>query len=85
MAPRKKQETKIKLYNTGDGISKEDMQYIFKRFYKADKSRSKNKDGTGIGLFIAKDILLKHGKNITVQSKEGEYALFEFSLNSAKR
>jgi len=42
-AEKKRQETKIKVYNTGTGIAEEDKHYIFKRFYKADKSRSKNK------------------------------------------
>lgn len=81
-AERKRQETNVRIYNTGIGISEEDKKYIFKRFYKADKSRSINKDGTGIGLFIAKDILIKHGKNLFVESKEGEYAEFSFSLNN---
>ena len=81
---KSRQETEIKVYNTGQGIAKADIPYIFKRFYKADKSRSINKEGTGIGLFIAKDIIKKHGKDITVESTEGEYACFTFRLNNAK-
>ena len=83
-AEKNRQETKVSVYNTGAGIPEEDKRYIFKRFYKADKSRSINKEGTGIGLFIAKDILVKHGKDIFVESKEGEYACFIFSLNNGK-
>lgn len=81
---KNRQETNVKIYNTGAGISENDKMYIFKRFYKADKSRSINKEGTGIGLFIVKDILVKHGKNIRVESKEGEYAEFIFTLDNGK-
>ena len=77
-------EVKISVYNTGCGISPEDIKMIFERFYKADKSRSQNREGTGIGLYIVKDILNRHGKNITVESQEGEYAEFVFTLDRAK-
>lgn len=83
-AEQKKNETLVSVYNTGIGISKEDKPYIFKRFYKADKSRSMNKEGTGIGLFLVKDILMRHGKDIIVESEEGKYAKFIFSLDTAK-
>ncbi len=77
-------EVKISVYNTGCGISPEDIKMIFERFYKADKSRSQNREGTGIGLYIVKDILNRHGKNITVDSREGEYAEFTFTLDKIK-
>ncbi len=77
-------EVKIAVYNTGCGISPEDIKMIFERFYKADKSRSQNREGTGIGLYIVKDILNRHGKNINVTSTEGEYAEFTFTLDKVK-
>lgn len=83
-AKRRKKEIVVSIYNTGMGISKDDSVYVFKRFYKADKSRSINKEGTGIGLYIVNDIIAKHGKKITVESKEGEYAEFIFALDSGK-
>ena len=76
-------EVRISVYNTGCGISDEDKQMIFERFYKADKSRSLNREGTGIGLYIVKDILSRHGKSISVQSREGEFAEFSFKLDRA--
>ncbi len=79
-----KHEAQISVYNTGCGISQEDIKMIFERFYKADKSRSQNREGTGIGLYIVKDILNRHGKNITVDSTEGEYAEFSFILDKGK-
>ena len=66
--------------NTGCGISKDDAAHIFERFYKADKSRSTNKKGTGIGLYLVKNIIDEHGESIILSSKEGEYAKFTFSL-----
>lgn len=77
-------EARISVYNTGCGISDEDKKMIFERFYKADKSRSLNREGTGIGLYIVKDILSRHGKPITVKSREGEFAEFSFMLDKAR-
>lgn len=79
-----KQEVKVSVYNSGCGVSKDDIPYIFNRFYKVDKSRSVNKGGTGIGLFIVKDILTRHGKNIILESEENKFAKFIFRLNSSK-
>ncbi len=75
----------ISVKNTGKGISNEQLSMIFKRFYKADKSRSENKEGTGIGLYLVKNIINAHGKDISVNSVEGEYAEFVFTLESARR
>jgi len=83
-AEKKKQEIVIGVYNTGVGISEKDKPYIFKRFYKADKSRSENREGNGIGLFFVNDIINRHGKSISVESEEGKYAKFTFSLNCGK-
>lgn len=80
----KQQEAYISVYNTGCGIAENELKLIFERFYKADKSRSLNRTGTGIGLYIVKDILLRHNKDITVQSREGEFAEFTFTLDTIK-
>ncbi len=79
-----KHEAKISVYNTGVGIAQSDIKMIFERFYKADKSRSQNREGTGIGLYIVKDILNRHGKNILVDSVEGEFAEFSFTLDKGR-
>ena len=81
---QRNQEAVISVYNTGCGIAEKEQKLIFERFYKADKSRSLNKNGTGIGLFIVKDILNRHKKSITVKSREGEFAEFTFTLDKAK-
>lgn len=74
------QKLQISVYNTGCGISKEDAANIFERFYKADKSRSQNKRGTGIGLYLVKNIIKEHGEDIILTSKDGEFAKFSFTL-----
>lgn len=74
----------ISVRNTGCGINSEHIDMIFKRFYKADQSRSQNKEGTGIGLYLVKNILRAHGKDISVNSVEGEFAEFIFTLDKSK-
>ena len=66
--------------NTGKGISANDLPYVFERFYKSDKSRSANKNSTGLGLYLAKTIIKKHGGSISVKSKENELTTFSFTL-----
>jgi signal transduction histidine kinase len=68
---KKSKNLVFEIEDTGAGISKEDLPHIFDRFYRADKSRTKETGGTGLGLSIAKWIILKHKGNIEVQSKLG--------------
>ncbi len=77
-------EVIVSVKNTGRGISSEQIDMIFNRFYKEDKARSENKNGTGIGLYLVKNILLAHGKDIAVKSNKGEYAEFIFRLDKGK-
>ena len=69
--------------NTGAGISAEDLPHVFDRFYKADRSRSMDKTGAGLGLYIVKNIINLHGGEISVRSDGGETE-FEFTLPLAK-
>lgn len=80
----KMQEVFISVKNTGCGIPAEQQPLIFERLYKVDKSRSTNREGSGIGLYLVKNIIRSHGKNITVNSVEREYAEFVFSLDKGK-
>ena len=64
--------------NTGVGIPSDEMPHIFERFYKSDKSRSLDKNGMGLGLYIVKTVINLHHGEISVRSVEGEYCEFEF-------
>lgn len=62
----------LTISDTGIGISKEDLEHVFERFYRVDKSRSKESSGTGLGLSIVKHICLLYGYKINIESKIGQ-------------
>lgn len=66
----------IKVRDYGIGIPAEELERIFGRFYRADTARSRAIGGLGMGLYIAQEIISKHGGKITVKSKEGEGSTF---------
>ena len=72
--------TTVVIENSGPGIAPEELPMIFERFYKTDKSRSRDKNGMGLGLYIVRTILKLHGGDITVSSAVGEFCRFEFTI-----
>lgn len=64
--------------NTGEGIPADEMPQIFERFYKSDRSRSIDKNGVGLGLYIVHTVVRLHGGEISVRSVQGEYTEFCF-------
>jgi signal transduction histidine kinase len=72
----------VEVFNEGQGISSADINYVFERFYKSDKSRGLNKNGAGLGLFISKTIIDAHGEEIWVNSEYGKNCCFGFTLSS---
>jgi len=70
----------VSVYNEGIGISEEDLPYVFERFYKADKSRGVDKTGVGLGMYITRTIIETHGESITVNSEQGNFCEFTFTL-----
>lgn len=73
----------VNIADTGEGIPEEEQPYIFERFYKVDKSHSRNKPGTGIGLSIVKRIITQHGEKITLRSIRDKGTTFTFTLTKA--
>ena len=66
--------------NSGQGINKSEIGLVFDRFYKTDKSRSKDKKGLGLGLYLVRSIIRMHGGDITAKSEYGEYCEFDFYI-----
>lgn len=66
----------VKVEDSGIGISEADQEHIFERFYRADKSHSREIGGTGLGLAITRSAVLMHHGAIKVYSKEGEGTTF---------
>ncbi len=62
----------ISISNDGETIPPEELPLVFDRFHKTDKSRSQNRDGWGLGLYIVKTIVSSHGENISVTSRDGK-------------
>jgi two-component system phosphate regulon sensor histidine kinase PhoR len=87
-------ETRIRFYDAGEkisievsdnglGMAKEHLPRLFERFYRVDKSRSREMGGTGLGLAIVKHIIEGHNQTINVMSTEGVGTVFSFTLKKA--
>ena len=72
-------KARVTVQNAGDVIPAEELPLLFERFHKSDKSRSRDKDGVGLGLYIVKTILEQHREKINVTSENGS-TTFSFSL-----
>ena len=73
------QKAYVTISNNGETIPPEELPLLFDRFHKLDKSRSENRDGWGLGLYIVKTIICSHGENISVTSRDG-VTEFTFTL-----
>lgn len=70
----------LRVHNTGAGIEQKDLSHIFERFYRADEAHSREKEGNGLGLAIAKTIVAAHKGKITAESEPGRWACFTVTL-----
>ena len=74
-------KVRVIVRNLGETIPAEELPLLFERFHKSDKSRSEDKDGVGLGLYIVKTILEQHKEKINVTSEDG-VTTFSFSLST---
>lgn len=73
----------IEVADNGIGIPKEDVKRIFERFYRVERSRSRDAGGSGLGLSICKHVIEAHGEQISVLSTIGAGSVFSFHLSKA--
>jgi two-component system phosphate regulon sensor histidine kinase PhoR len=81
---RQDSEVVISVEDRGIGIAQKHLPRIFERFYRVDKSRSRNMGGTGLGLAIVKHVAQAHGGHVSVESKLGEGSRFSLHLPQSK-
>ena len=77
------EKAEVTVRNTGHTIPPEEIPLLFERFHKSDKSRSVDKDGYGLGLYIVKTIVDQHKEKIGVTSENGVTA-FSFTMQLAR-
>jgi two-component system, OmpR family, phosphate regulon sensor histidine kinase PhoR len=73
----------VEVSDSGIGISEEHLKHVFDRFYRIDKSRSRDAGGTGLGLSIVKHIIEAHKQTVNVRSTHGQGSTFGFTLEKA--
>lgn len=74
------EQVEVTIADTGIGICEDELDQIFERFYKTDKSRNRTASGSGLGLSIAKEIIGIHKGSVSVQSKVAEGTVFTITL-----
>ena len=79
---RDKENVHISIIDDGPGIAHEHLSRIFDRFYRVEKSRSKEKGGSGLGLSIVQKVIESHQSKVSVISKIGKGTTFSFKLKS---
>lgn len=70
----------LKVHDTGIGVPEEEQAHIFTKFFRATNARKQRPDGTGVGLFLAKKVIVAHGGSMVFESKEGDGSTFGFRL-----
>ena len=74
----------VKVHDTGMGISAQEQKHIFEKFYRVDNELTREQSGTGLGLYITRNLVERYGGTIWVESKLGQGSTFAFKLPLAK-
>ncbi len=82
---RKEEEAGVKIEDTGCGIPEKDLPFIFERFFRVDRARSREMGGTGLGLAIVRETVGAHDGRVWAESIEGEGSAFYFTLPLAPK
>mgnify|MGYP002869019142 CR=1 FL=1 len=77
---RKDKNVRVGVFNTGTPIPSEDIERLWEKFFKVDKSHSREIGGTGLGLAITKSAVLQHRGTLSVESTEGEGSVFTVKI-----
>lgn len=80
----KNKKINVSVENSGIGINSEELGLIWERFYKTDKSRSLDKKGVGLGLYLIQNIIAAHGEKIWAESENNAFARFVFTLSPSE-
>lgn len=70
----------LEVHDTGIGVPKSEQAHLFTKFFRATNAQKQRPDGTGVGLFLAKKVIVAHGGTMVFESKEGEGSTFGFRL-----
>jgi two-component system, OmpR family, phosphate regulon sensor histidine kinase PhoR len=81
--PKNPTKTQVSITDTGLGIEPRDIPRVTERFYRIDKSRAREKGGSGLGLSIVKHILEAHGEQLIIDSAINQGSTFSFTLQNA--
>ena len=73
---------RVFVYDNGEGIDDSDIKNIWDRYYKVDKEHRRHHIGSGIGLSLARELLVAHGLNYGVESEKGKYSKFYFDVKA---
>ena len=81
-AQKEKDKWRVSVWNEGEGISKDEIDKLFTKFTRLGGEKFRKEQGSGLGLFVTKEIVQKHGGEICAESEEGKWAKFIFTLPS---
>jgi len=81
---REGEKALVAVRDTGQGITPDDLDHVFDRFYRTDRSRSRETGGSGLGLAIARSIVEMHGGMISAQSERGQGSTFTVALRAER-